>query len=96
MNAAGALRTIAQGTNVLLALAMLLTLVRLVKGPTTPDRVVALDLMAIIAVGMVAVQTVLTGEFLLLRPATVLALVGFLATVAVARFLERSHGQWRS
>ena len=73
----------------LVGLAMFLTFVRLVRGPTLPDRVVALDLMGVLAVGMLAAYAVATDQPVLLDPAAVLALVGFLGTVAFARYLER-------
>ena len=73
----------------LIGLAMLLTFVRLVRGPTLPDRVVALDLMGVLAVGMLAAYAVAAGQPVLLDPAAVLALVGFLGTVAFARYLAR-------
>jgi multicomponent Na+:H+ antiporter subunit F len=73
----------------MVGLAMLLAFVRLVRGPTLPDRVVALDLMGVLAVGMIAAYAVATDQPGLLDPAAVLALVGFLGTVAFARYLER-------
>ncbi len=73
----------------LVAVALFLTFVRLVRGPTLPDRVVALDLMGVLAVGMIAAYAVATDQSVLLDPAAVLALVGFLGTVAFARYLKR-------
>ena len=73
----------------LVGLALFLTFIRLVRGPTLPDRVVALDLMGVLAVGMIAAYAVATDQPVLLVPATVLALVGFLSTVTFARYLER-------
>ena len=73
----------------LVGLAMFLTFTRLVRGPTLPDRVVALDLIGVLAVGMIAAYAVATDQPVLLDPATVLALVGFLGTVAFARYLKR-------
>ena len=73
----------------LMGLAMTLTFIRLVRGPSLPDRVVALDLMGVLAVGMIAAYAVATNQPGLLDPASVLALVGFLGTVAFARYLER-------
>jgi multicomponent Na+:H+ antiporter subunit F len=69
--------------------AFVLALHRLVRGPTSADRVVALDLMAALTVGAIALQTVATGSQAFLRVATVLALVGFLGTVAFATYLAR-------
>ena len=73
----------------LVGLAMFLAFVRLLRGPTLPDRVVALDLMGVLAVGMLAAYAVATDQPVLLDPAAVLALVGFLGTVAFARYLAR-------
>jgi multicomponent Na+:H+ antiporter subunit F len=73
----------------LIGLALILTFVRLARGPTLPDRVVALDLMGVLAVGMLAAYAVATDQPVLLDPATVLALVGFLGTVAFARYLKK-------
>jgi multicomponent Na+:H+ antiporter subunit F len=69
--------------------AFLLSLFRLVRGPSSADRVVALDLMAALTVGAIGLQTLATGSQAFLRVATVLALVGFLGTVAFATYLGR-------
>ncbi len=73
----------------MVGLALFLAFARLVRGPTLPDRVVALDLMGVLAVGMLAAYAVATDQPALMDPAAVLALVGFLGTVAFARYLER-------
>lgn len=73
---------------VMLAAAFILAAVRLVKGPSMPDRLIALDLGAILLLGIVAVHVVRTGYTFLLNVATVLALVAFLGTVALARYVE--------
>ena len=73
----------------MVGLALFLAFVRLVRGPTLPDRVVALDLMGVLVVGMITAYAVATNQPVLLDPVTVLALVGFLSTVAFARYLER-------
>ena len=74
----------------LLTIAFLLTVVRVVIGPTLPDRIVALDMLVGAAIGYIAVIGVKTGFSLYLDIAIALGLVGFLATVAFARFvLER-------
>ena len=73
----------------MVGLAFFLTFARLVRGPTLPDRVVALDLMGVLAVGMLAAYAVATDQPVLLDPAAVVALVGFLGTVAFARYLGR-------
>jgi multicomponent Na+:H+ antiporter subunit F len=73
----------------LVALAMFVALVRLVLGPTLPDRVVALDVVASLAVGAIAAMAVAFDKPVLLQPALVVALIAFVGTVAFARHLER-------
>lgn len=73
----------------LLGAGLLLCLIRLIRGPSLPDRVVALDLMAILMVALMAADTLVTGDTLPLRAAVVVALLAFLGTVAFARYLEK-------
>ncbi|PDT15271.1 cation:proton antiporter [Rhizobium sp. J15] len=72
---------------VILGLALLLTVWRVVVGPTLPDRILALDMLTGIAIGFIAVIAVKTGFSLYIDIAIALGLVGFLATVAFARFV---------
>ena len=72
---------------VILCVALLLTVVRVIIGPTLPDRVVALDMLVAIAIGFIAVLGIRTGQTLYADIAIALGLVGFLATVAFARFV---------
>ena len=74
-------------TLLLLLLALLLTLIRLVRGPTLPDRILALDLMASLSLSFVAAIAIKTGFLLYLDIAISIALVGFLATIALARYV---------
>ncbi len=71
----------------ILTLAFFLTMLRIVIGPTLPDRVIALDMLVYIGIGYIAVVVIYTGYFLYLDIAIALGLVGFLATVAFARFI---------
>jgi len=73
-----------------LSLAMALAVLRLIWGPSLPDRVVALELLTAIAVGLIAVYSIATGERVLLDVAIVLALITFLGTVAFSRYIEKS------
>ena len=70
-----------------LSVALLMTVVRVIIGPTLPDRVVALDMLVAIAIGFIAVLGIRTGQTLYADIAIALGLVGFLATVAFARFV---------
>ncbi|HEY7317392.1 MAG TPA: cation:proton antiporter [Candidatus Binatia bacterium] len=73
----------------MLVLAIFLAFFRLVRGPSLPDRVVALDLITVQIAAMLAVDTIATGQPVFLDAAIVLALISFLGTVAFARYLER-------
>ncbi|MGB3338116.1 MAG: cation:proton antiporter [Devosia sp.] len=70
-----------------LGLALLISVVRIIIGPTLADRVLALDLMTVIAMGFVATIAIRTGLMLYLDIAIALALLGFLATIALARYI---------
>jgi multicomponent Na+:H+ antiporter subunit F len=72
-----------------LSIGLALALFRLVRGPSLPDRVVALDLTAVLAVGVIAIYSISTNQPALLDAALVLALIVFLGTVIFARYLER-------
>ena len=76
-----------------LGAALLIAFVRLVKGPTLPDRVVALDLIGVLVVGLIVVFAGSTRVQATLDAAIVIALVGFLGTVAYATYVERGHSQ---
>jgi multicomponent Na+:H+ antiporter subunit F len=73
----------------MIGLALFLTFLRLLIGPTLPDRVVALDLMGVLSVGGITAYAILVDEPVLMDSGTVLALVGFLGTIGFARYLER-------
>ena len=76
-------------TFVLLIAAMAAAFLRLAIGPTLADRVVALDLMTILAVAFAGLFAIATDHQAYLDVAIALALVAFLATVAFARYAER-------
>ena len=76
---------------VMVAAALLLCLVRLVKGPTLPDRIVASDLMGICSVALMVLTAAATGQRWFLDVAVVVALLGFLGTVAYARYAQREN-----
>jgi len=71
---------------VLLGVALAVTLLRLVRGPTLPDRILALDLLTLLTVSLVGLVALRTGVYVALDIALALCLVGFVATVALARF----------
>jgi multicomponent Na+:H+ antiporter subunit F len=71
----------------ILCLSFFVTIYRIVKGPTLPDRILGLDMLVAIAIGFIAVIGIKTGYPLYIDVAIALGLVGFLATVAFARFI---------
>lgn len=80
----------------LIMLSLIVAFMRLAKGPGFADRVVALDMMSVSIVAFCALYAVKTGVGSFLDIASVVALVGFLATVALARFAERGLDQSRT
>ncbi len=84
MSAGGVLAIVDPGIFSMLSVALFLAFVRLVRGPSLPDRVVALDLIAALTVGFIAVYAIDTGERVFLDVAIVVALITFLGTVAFA------------
>ena len=77
----------------MMAVAIMLAAFRLIRGPSLPDRVVALDLISILAAGITAIYAIASGQAVFLDVATILALVSFLGTVAFARYLEKQVSQ---
>lgn len=74
---------------VVLGLSMIGAFIRLWKGPSLPDRVVALDLIGYFCVGIICIFSIAVGRPVLLSVALVMALILFLGTAAFALFLER-------
>ncbi len=72
-----------------LSLTLVLAFIRLVRGPSLPDRVVALDLAVALAMGIIAVYSVTFNKPAFLDVAIIIALISFLGTVAFAYYLER-------
>jgi multicomponent Na+:H+ antiporter subunit F len=75
-------------TFAMLALGVVLAFVRLVRGPTLPDRVVAVDLIGVLIAGIVIVAAAETGQRAFLDVAIVIALISFVGTVAYSRYIE--------
>ena len=75
---------------VVLLISIVLALVRLIKGPDAADRIIALDLISMLIVAFLAIESIYTGETSFLDVAIAYALIAFLGTVALARFLMRS------
>lgn len=75
--------------SVTLALGQILSMVRLVLGPTSGDRILALDTMVINALGLVVLLGLYQGVQIYFEVALLIAMLGFVSTVALARFILR-------
>ena len=87
------LEIVSQVTLVMLGMALLIAFIRLVKGPTLPDRIVAMDLFGVLVVGLIVVLAGWTGVHATLDAAIVIALVGFVGTIGYATYVERGDPQ---
>lgn len=77
-----------------MSLGIVLAFIRLLRGPNIPDRLVALELLTTVGVGIAALYCIAFDEPVYLDVAIVLALVAFLGTVTFARYIEKwaHHG----
>jgi multicomponent Na+:H+ antiporter subunit F len=75
--------------SLLLLASMICAGVRIVRGPSGSDRVVALDMLGLLGVAATGVAVIASGSTAFIDIALGVALIGFLATVAFAGFIER-------
>lgn len=81
----------------LMAMALAICFIRLFNGPDVPNRTVSFDAIAVHAVGILTLYAILEGSSTLLTVAFVTAVLGFLGTTMLARYLEGSAEQgWQS
>ena len=76
-------------TMFVLMVSLIPALIRVIKGPSLPDRVIALDVIASIVVAIILVHCIQSGSLYYLTGAMVVALVAFLGTVALALYIRR-------
>lgn len=72
-----------------IGVSMALTLYRLIKGPDAPDRILALDTLYVNAVALLIVLGIYDSSSIYFEAALLIALMGFVATVALARYIAR-------
>ncbi|MFC7785628.1 MULTISPECIES: Na(+)/H(+) antiporter subunit F1 [unclassified Rossellomorea] len=85
------LHTIFQITLLCVSLSMLGLVYRVVKGPTTPDRVVALDAIGINLIAIIALVSIMLDTYAFLEVILLLGILAFLGTVAFSKFLEKGE-----
>lgn len=73
----------------IMGLALVLTLARLIKGPDLPDRILALDTLYINVIALLVLFGIQTDSDLYFEAALLIALMGFIGTVAVTKYLLR-------
>ena len=71
------------------ALSQIMAMVRLVIGPNTGDRILALDTMVVNAIGLIVLLGLYQGTGLYFEGSLIIAMLGFVSTVAYARFVLR-------
>ena len=84
---AGVLELALHGGLVIAAAVTLFASYRVIVGPTTPDRVVALDTIGTNVVAIAVMYALVTDAGLFITVGLVLAIIGFISTIAVARFV---------
>jgi multicomponent Na+:H+ antiporter subunit F len=72
-----------------LTIALFMGMYRLLVGPTLPDRIVVMDLVASLSIGLIATYIIYTGQTVYLNVAVAIALLVFMGNVAFAKFLIR-------
>jgi multicomponent Na+:H+ antiporter subunit F len=73
----------------ILGLSVILVFIRFLKGPSLPDRVIALDMLILISVCIIAIYSIQTNQSTFLDVAMLFALIAFLSTSAYAFYLEQ-------
>jgi multicomponent K+:H+ antiporter subunit F len=74
-----------------IAVSVMLNLYRLWAGPDATDRILALDTMVINAIGLIVLAGILFGTTIYFEAALLIAMVGFVSTVAFCKFLLRGN-----
>lgn len=76
-------------TIAMVTLAALLNVYRLIVGPDAPDRVLALDTLYVNAIALIILLGITLGTRMYLESALLIAVMGFVGTVAMAKYLKR-------
>ena len=71
------------------ALGQIMAMIRLVIGPDTGDRILALDTMVVNAIGLIVLLGIAQGTRIYFEASLIIAMLGFVSTVAYARFVLR-------
>lgn len=72
-----------------LSISIVITLIRFIMGPTLPDRVISLELIALTIIAIIALYSMITEESVFIDIAVIISLISFLGTIAFSYYLER-------
>lgn len=76
---------------VLISLSMLALIYRVIKGPSIPDRVIALDALGVNLIAVIALISIVLDTYAYLEVILLLGILAFIGTVAMAKFLEKGE-----
>lgn len=74
---------------VVLSISLVLFLIRIIKGPSTADRILGLDSLGVTLIGFIGILMILQNTIAYADVALVLSILSFVGTVAMSKFLER-------
>ncbi len=72
-----------------IALALAMSLWRLLRGPTLPDRILALDTVSINTIALLVLYGIRVGSSVYFEAALIIAMLGFVSTVALSKYVMR-------
>jgi len=73
----------------LFAISILIALYRIIKGPTTPDRAVALDMIGVNLISIIAIVSIVLKTKAFLEAILILGILAFISTIAISKYVER-------
>jgi multicomponent Na+:H+ antiporter subunit F len=73
----------------ILGLSVIFVFIRFLKGPSLPDRVIALDMLILISICIIAVYSIQTNQSTFMDVAMLFALIAFLSTAAYSFYIEQ-------
>lgn len=74
---------------ILFGISIAITLIRIILGPSFPDRVIAMDVIGVNIISAIAIISILFGTKAYLDVILILAILAFISTIAFSKFLER-------
>lgn len=77
------------GAFIVVGLSQIMSMIRVVIGPDTGDRILALDTMVVNAIGLIVLMGISQGTRIYFEASLIIAMLGFVSTVAYARFVLR-------